>query len=364
MIIKEITDVLEALAPLENAEDFDNVGLLVGNFNTEVSGVLVTLDTLEEVVEEAVTKNCNLIISFHPIIFKGLKQLTGKNYVERAVIKAIQNNIAIYSMHTALDNSPQGVNARICEVLELSDPKILIPKKGAIKKLSTYIPVSDAEMLRQALFEAGAGQIGPYSHCSFTLEGTGTFKGSPDSNPTKGKKGELHYEKEALIHVTFPKANEKSVLQALFAYHPYEEVAYEVYTLDNSNQYLGMGMIGTLENPLTEPELIDHVKARMNVTFVKHSRLLGRKVEKVAVLGGSGAFAIGAAKKAGADVFITSDIKYHQFFEAENQLLILDIGHYESEQFTKNLLVDYLKKKIPNFAVSLSETITNPINYS
>ena len=364
MIIKEITDALEALAPLENAEDFDNVGLLVGDFNTEVSGVLVTLDALEEVVEEAVDKNCNLIISFHPIIFKGLKQLTGRNYVERAVIKAIQNNIAIYSMHTALDNSPLGVNARICEVLELSDPKILIPKRGAIKKLSTYIPVSDAEMLRQALFEAGAGHIGPYSHCSFTLEGTGTFKGSPDSNPTKGKKGELHYEEEALIHVTFPKANEKRVLEALFTHHPYEEVAYEVYTLDNSNQYLGMGMTGKLEEPLTEEELIAYVKARMNVPFVKHSRLLGRKVEKVAVLGGSGAFAIGAAKKAGAGVFITSDIKYHQFFEAENQLLILDIGHYESEQFTKNLLVDYLKKKIPNFAISLSETITNPINYS
>ncbi len=364
MIIKEITEVLEALAPLENAEDFDNVGLLVGDANTEVSGVLVTLDALEEVVEEAVSRNCNLIVSFHPIIFKGLRSLTGKTYIERAVIKAIQNNIAIYSMHTALDNSPLGVNARICEVLELSEPKILIPKEGVIKKLSTYIPVAEAEMLRQALFEAGAGQIGPYSHCSFTLEGTGSFKGGQNSNPAKGKKGKLHYEEEALIHVTFPRAAEKRVLKALFSNHPYEEVAYEIYTLDNSHQYLGMGMIGALEKPLTEEELISHVKTRMNITVVKHSKPLGGKVTEVAVLGGSGAFAIGAAKNEGADVFITSDIKYHQFFEAENQLLLLDIGHYESEQFTKNLLVDYLKKKIPNFAISLSETITNPINYS
>ena len=364
MIIKEVTDVLEALAPLENAEDFDNVGLLVGDAATEVSGVLVTLDALEEVVDEAVSKNCNLIISFHPIIFKGLKRLNGNSYVERAVIKAIRNKIAIYSMHTALDNSPLGVNAKICEVLELQNPRILIPKKGAIKKLSTYIPVAESEMLRQALFAAGAGHIGPYSHCSFTLEGTGTFKGGQDSNPTKGKKGELHYEKEALIHVTFPSAVEKRVLKALFDNHPYEEVAYEVYSLDNRHQYLGMGMVGSLKKPVSEEELIAHVKAKMNIRFVKHSRPLDRKVQKVAVLGGSGAFAIEAAKNAGADAFITSDIKYHQFFEAENQLFLLDIGHYESEQFTKNLLVDYLKKKIPNFAVSLSEVITNPINYS
>ncbi len=364
MIIKEVTDVLEALAPLENAEDFDNVGLLVGDAATEVSGALVTLDALEEVVDEAVSKNCNLIISFHPIIFKGLKRLNGNSYVERAVIKAIRNKIAIYSMHTALDNSPLGVNAKICEVLELQNPRILIPKKGAIKKLSTYIPVAESEMLRQALFAAGAGHIGPYSHCSFTLEGTGTFKGGQDSNPTKGKKGELHYEKEALIHVTFPSAVEKRVLKALFDNHPYEEVAYEVYSLDNRHQYLGMGMVGSLKKPVSEEELIAHVKAKMNIRFVKHSRPLDRKVQKVAVLGGSGAFAIEAAKNAGADAFITSDIKYHQFFEAENQLFLLDIGHYESEQFTKNLLVDYLKKKIPNFAVSLSEVITNPINYS
>ena len=364
MIIKEVTDVLEALAPLENAEDFDNVGLLVGNPSDEVTGILITLDTLEEVVEEAISKNCNLIVSFHPIIFSGLKSLTGATYVERTVISAIRNNIAIYSMHTALDNSNLGVNARICQVLGIEDPRILIPKKGSIKKLTTYIPRSEAEKLKDALFEAGAGHIGHYSHCSFTVEGSGTFKAGTEANPSVGKTGQLHYEDEAQVHVTFTKANEKRVLKALFENHPYEEIAYEVYALENRNQHLGMGMVGHLAKPMEESKFIEHVKKVMNVSYIRHSKFLGKKVERVAVLGGSGAFAIEPAIRANADVLVTSDIKYHQYFGAEDKLLLLDIGHYESEQFTKNLLADYLKKKIPNFAIALSESITNPINYS
>ncbi len=364
MIIKEVTDLLKALAPLENAEDFDNVGLLVGSASAEVSGILITLDTLEEVVEEAVNKNCNLIVSFHPIIFRGLKTLTGATYVERAVIKAIKHDIAIYSMHTALDNSHQGVNAKICEVLGIENPRILIPKEEVIKKLTTYIPRSDAESLKQALFEAGAGHIGHYSHCSFSVEGTGSFKAGETANPAKGQRGQIHYEDETQVNVIFTKANESQVLKALFDNHPYEEVAYEVYILDNKHRYLGMGMVGNLAKPLEEDQFINFVKDKMGVPLIRHSKLLGKKVETVAVLGGSGAFAIGAAKKARADVYLTSDIKYHEFFTAEDHILLLDIGHYESEQFTKNLLADYLKKKIPNFAISLSETITNPINYS
>ncbi|MGI9547010.1 MAG: Nif3-like dinuclear metal center hexameric protein [Flavobacteriaceae bacterium] len=364
MIIKAVTDLLEALAPLENAEEFDNVGLLVGNSSEEVTGILVTLDTLEEVVDEAISKNCNLIISFHPIIFDGLKRLNGSNYVERAVIKAIKNEVAIYTMHTALDNSPMGVNAGICGVLGIENAKILIPKTGVIKKLSTYVPVSSAENLKEALFKAGAGRIGHYSHCSFTVEGSGTFKASDQANPNRGKKGEIHLEKEAQIHLTYAMADENKILKALFDHHPYEEVAYEVYSLDNQHQYLGMGMVGVLREAMDEADFIKNVKSKMNVPMIRHSRLMGNKVQKIAVVGGSGAFAIEAAKKAGADVLLTSDIKYHQFFSAENQIVLLDIGHYESEQFTKNLLADYLKKKMPNFAISLSEVITNPINYS
>lgn len=363
MIIKEVIDILEDLAPLGYAEDFDNVGLLVGEADTPVTGILVTLDTLENVVDEAINKKCNLIVSFHPIIFGGLKKITGSNYVERVVIKAIRHGIAIFSMHTALDNSNKGVNAKICEVLELQNPRILIPKPGTIKKLSTYIPHANAEQLRLSLYAAGAGQIGNYSNCSFSLEGTGSYKANQNANPHLGKIGETHYEEETQINITYPSAKESQILAALFNNHPYEEIAYEILTLDNSNQHMGMGMYGNLEKPLSEEQFFDIIKKKMNVSCIRHSKFLGNKIHKVAVLGGSGAFAISAAIAVNADVFITSDLKYHQFYESEGKILLADIGHYETEQFTKNLLVDYLKKKIPNFAVSLSESLTNPIKY-
>ena len=363
MKVKDVAEILEELAPLEYAEDFDNVGLLVGDQDMNVTDILVTLDSLENVIDEAISKSCNLIISFHPILFKGIKNLTGSNYIERAVIKAIQNNISIYCLHTALDNSKDGVNAKICEVLGVKQTKILIPQKGTIKKLTTYVPENHANVLLNSLFKAGAGSIGNYSECSFTVEGTGSYKAGKNANPVKGNKGELHFEKETQINVTFPRNREKSVLSALFDNHIYEEVAYEISTLENVDSQIGMGMLGELEKPLDEKHFLTFIKNKMNVSCIRHSGFLGRKIQKVAVLGGSGAFAIGAAKKYGADIFITSDVKYHQFFEAENKILIADIGHYETEQFTKNLLVDYLTKKMPNFAISLSESITNPIKY-
>lgn len=363
MIIKEVTALLEELAPLAYAEDFDNVGLLVGDLHMEVTGILVTLDTLEHIVDEAIEKNCNLIVSFHPIIFKGLKKLTGANYVERVVIKAITHHIAIYSMHTALDNSLLGVNAKICEVLGITNPKILIPQHGTLKKLTTYVPKEDAEQLKLALFRAGGGHIGNYSNCSFTLEGIGSFKPESQANPTKGQIGEVQQEQETQIHILFPKDKETKILSALFNHHPYEEVAYELHTLENVNHNIGMGMIGELKHPMEERAFLDHLKNKMAVSCIRHSAFLGKKITQVAVLGGSGAFAIAAAQAKGADVLITSDIKYHQFYETEGKLLLADIGHYETEQFTKNLIVDYLTKKIPNFAVALSERITNPIKY-
>lgn len=363
MIVNEVTHILEELAPLAYAEDFDNVGLLVGDPNTKVSGILVTLDTLENVVDEAIAKDCNLIVSFHPIIFSGLKRITGASYVERVVIKAIQHNIAIYSMHTALDNTLEGVNAKICEVLGLLHTKILIPRKGTIKKLSTYVPKADANGLKEVLFKAGAGNIGNYSNCSFTTEGTGSYKAGQLANPVKGQIGKTHYEKETQINVTYRRANEKIVLKALFENHPYEEVAYEIFTLDNTDQNIGMGMVGELQQPMNEHDFLKLIKGKMNVSCVRHSQLLNKNIKRVAVLGGSGSFAISAAKAVNADIFITADIKYHQFYEAENKMIIADIGHYETEQFTKNIIVDYLTKKIPNFAISLSESITNPIKY-
>lgn len=363
MIVKDIINILEELAPLSYAEDFDNVGLLVGDAQTKVTGILVTLDTLENVVDEAIATKCNLIVSFHPIIFGGLKKITGANYVERVVVKAIQNNIAIYSMHTALDNSQYGVNFKIGEVLGLINTKILIPQKATIKKLITYVPKKDAEKLKNALFNAGAGNIGNYSHCSFSVEGIGSFKPEENANPAIGKIGETHFEAESQINITFEKANEQQIIRTLKENHPYEEVAYELLTLENYNQNIGIGLVGVLENAINEQEFLNFVKEKMNVSCIRHSKFLNKPIKKVAVLGGSGAFAINAAKAENADVFITSDLKYHQFYEAEDKMMIADIGHYESEQFTKNLLVDYLTKKIPNFAIRLSESKTNPIKY-
>lgn len=363
MTVNEITTILEELAPLDYAESFDNVGLLVGNSDMKVNGVLVTLDTLENVVDEAIQRNCNLIVSFHPIIFAGLKKITGKNYVEKTVLKAIKNDIAIYATHTALDNCNVGVNAKICEQLGVRNTKILIPQKGTIKKLVTYAPAGNAEMLRRELFASGAGKIGNYSDCSFSVEGTGSYKANEKANPAKGSIGNIHYEPETRISVTFSKSKEKQVIRALLEHHPYEEVAYEISTLENTNRHLGMGMIGELESAVSEPTFLKTLKEKMNAQVVRHSAFRDKEVKKVAVLGGSGAFAINAAKAAGADVFVTADVKYHEFYQGEKQVVIADIGHFETEQFTKNLLVDYLTKKIPNFAIRLSESITNPIKY-
>lgn len=363
MKIKDVTAFLEELAPLNYAEDFDNVGLLVGNNQTEVSGVLVTLDTLETTIDEAISKNCNLIISFHPIIFSGIKKLNGNNYVEKVVIKAIQNKIAIYAIHSALDNSFKGVSAKIAEVLDLKDTKILIPKKNILKKLTTYVPNIESINLRNALFDAGAGNIGNYDNCSFSISGQGTFRGNEKSNPTLGDKGKMHLEKEVQISVVFEVKNKENILKALHEYHPYEEVAYEIITIENSYQNVGMGIIGELSNPLGERDFLHYLKKTMKTDCIRHSDFINKKIKKVAVLGGSGSFAISAAKKAGADAYVSADFKYHDFFKAENNILLADIGHYESEQFTKNLIVDFLTKKISNFAIILSEKSTNPIYY-
>ena len=363
MTIKDVTNHIEELAPLAYAESFDNVGLLLGNYNTEVTGVLVTLDTLEDTVNEAIAKNCNLIVSFHPIIFGGLKKINGNSYVERIVLKAIKNDIAIYATHTALDNSKYGVSAKMCEVLGLQNTKVLIPKKGIIKQLNTYVPEDKANEVREALFKVNQNNIGNYDSCSFSNLGEGTFKGNENSNPTYGKKGELHSEKETKISIVFESKDEKAILNALKQNHPYEEVAYEIVSTENVHENIGMGMFGELKTEMDEQAFLNYLKKTMQTDCVRHSELLSKKIKTVAVLGGSGSFAIENAKRVGADAYVSADFKYHEFFKAEKKILLADIGHYESEQFTKNLLVDYLTKKFSNFAIILSEKSTNPIHY-
>lgn len=363
MKIKDITEVLEQMAPLAYAEDFDNVGLLVGNPETEATGILVCHDALEAVIDEAVAKNCNLIVCFHPIIFSGLKKLTGKNYVERTVIKAIKKDIAIYAVHTALDNHLDGVNKIFCDALGLVNTKILVPKENFIQKLTTFTIPENIEKLRNALFDAGAGKIGNYDDCSFSSQGIGTYMGNEHSNPEIGERFEFVEAKEIKIEVTFEKHLQPKILKALFSNHVYEEIAYEIYDLQNRHQNIGLGMIGELPTALSERDFLTMVRDKMKTDGIRHTQFLNKNITKVAVLGGSGSFAIRPAIQAGADAFLTADLKYHNFYEAESRILLADIGHYESERYTKNYIVDFLSKKITNFAIILSEINTNPVKY-
>ena len=363
MKIKEIISVLEEMAPLAYAEDFDNVGLLVGNQESEATGILVCHDALENIIDEAISKNCNLVVCFHPILFSGLKKITGKNYVERTLIKAIKNDIAIYAVHTALDNHQDGVNKIFSDALGLINTQILIPKENFIHKLVTYTIPANAEQVRNALFKAGAGTIGNYENCSFNSKGIGTYMGNEHSSPQVGERFEFVQGDEIKIEVTFEKHLENKILKALFASHAYEEVGYEIYALLNKHQNIGLGMIGELKNSMEEKDFLLFAKEKMQCGGIRHSNFTGKQIKKVAVLGGAGSFAIKNAIQAGADAYLTADLKYHQFYEAENKLLLADIGHFESERYTKNYIVEYLRKKILNFAVILSEENSNPVKY-
>jgi len=361
--IKNIINILDQWAPPAYAEEFDNAGLLVGSASNECTGILVSLDCIEAVVDEAIQEKCNMIVCFHPIIFSGLKKITGSNYVERVVLKAIQNNIAIFALHTRLDNHPEGVNKILIDKIGVRTSKVLIPKASSIKKLSTYVPTEYREAVLDALHQAGAGAIGNYSECSFTFEGTGNFKGNEASNPHIGKPLEKKQVNETQIQVVFESHLKHPIENALLQAHPYENVAYEIFCLDNTLATIGMGRIGTLNQPMKEVAFLDYIKNKLNPEAIRHSPLTGKEIKTIAVLGGSGSFAIPNAKQQKADVFITADLKYHQFYEGGKDLLLIDVGHYESEQFTKNLIIDHLTKKMPNFAVVLSRTKTNPVNY-
>jgi dinuclear metal center YbgI/SA1388 family protein len=363
MKLSVITNFLESIAPLNYQEDYDNAGLLVGNSNDEISAALVALDCTEQVVDEAISKNCNLIITHHPIVFKGLKKLNGKNYVERVVLKAIKNNIALYAIHTNLDHVAHGVSGMICKQLGIEKAKILSPKDNLLKKLVTFCPRANADEVRNALFLAGAGNISNYSECSFNAEGTGTFKGNEQTNPFVGERGVRHEEAEVRIETIFKVQDERKVMLALFESHPYEEVAYDIYSLANKLQEVGAGMVGWLPQEMDGAEFLHYLKEKMRAKVIRHTALLPKRIKKVAVCGGAGSFLLKDAIAAGADAFVTADFKYHEFFDAEDRLIICDIGHYESEQFTSNLLIDNIQEKFPNFAIRLTEHNTNPINY-
>jgi dinuclear metal center YbgI/SA1388 family protein len=363
MQLKEITQIIESVAPLAFQESYDNAGLIIGNPEDEISGILVTLDITEEILDEAIGKNLNLIVAHHPIVFSGIKKLNGKNYIERCVAKAIRNDIAIYAAHTNLDSVFGGVNSKIAEKLKLHNCRILEPIAGFLKKLVTFVPGDQAEKVRNALFEAGAGHIGNYDSCSFNLSGTGSFRGNEETNPFAGEKNQLHFEEETRIETIFPKHIQSKVIAALLKAHPYEEVAYDIYPLDNEYPQVGIGIVGELQEPMDELKFLQNLKKSFHCEVVRHTHLLGKPIKRVAVCGGSGSSYLNRAKAEKADIFISGDFKYHQFFDAESQIIIADIGHYESEQFTKEVFYELLTKKFPKFAIHLSEFSTNPVNY-
>lgn len=361
--IKDIVQYLNTIAPLAYQESYDNAGLLVGNAEAVVKKILITLDITEEVVQEATDKNCELIVAHHPIIFKGLKKLTGANYVERTVIKAIKNDIALFASHTNLDNVKHGVNAKICEKLGLLKPQILVGKPHQLAKLSVFVPTDAAEAVKYAMHKAGAGQIGEYQDCAFESEGYGSFLPSAKANPSIGSKGELEKVKETKLEVIFPIYLKNKILQAMKAAHPYEEVAYYLHQLENEYSEIGSGMIAELAESLTEEEFLAHLKQKMGLKVIKHTNFLNKKIKKIAVCGGSGSFLINAAIAQKADVYVSADIKYHEYFDADNKILIADIGHYESEIFTNELFYELLREKFANIALHLGKTVTNPIKY-
>lgn len=363
MTIQEIITEIENFAPLAYQEDYDNCGLITGQKDQTITGALLTLDCTEEIIEEAIKNNCNLIIAHHPILFAGLKKINGSNYVERTIIKAIQNNIAIYAAHTNLDNVKQGVNKKMADKLGLKNLHILAPKSNLLKKLVTFVPESHHQAVLEAIFNAGAGNIGNYANCSFNLEGTGTFKGNSDTKPFIGKPNELSTEKEIRIETVFEFNKEANILSALLKAHPYEEVAYDIYSIANKHQQIGSGMIGELETGMNEDDFLGHVKKSLLSVCLKHTKKSGKTIKKVAICGGSGRFLLKNAINSGADAFITSDFKYHEFFDAENKLLLIDAGHFETEQFTPEIFYEIIQNKFPTFAIRLSKTNTNPVNY-
>lgn len=362
-IIKDLVRFLNTVAPYSLQENYDNSGLITGYPEADITGVLVSLDCTESVIEEAIERGCNVVLSHHPIVFKGLKSLTGKNYVERTVIKAIQNNISILSCHTNLDNIIDGVNGKIANKIGLINRQILLPKTGSLKKLSFFVPETHLEAVSRAVHEAGAGQVGNYRDCAFRTQGKGTYTPGENAKPFIGTVQQPSIEEEVKVEVLVPETAVACVMTALRNSHPYEEVAYFLHPLDNLHQGLGAGLVGELEVPMETEAFLDHLKKTMELSVIKHTSLIHKNIRKIALCGGAGSFLTGAAIKSGAEVFISADFKYHEFFDAEERIIIADIGHYESEKYTIDLLIELISNNFTNFALHYTKRNTNPVFY-
>lgn len=364
MTIAEVTSALEAFAPLALQEDYDNSGLQVGNRSAECHGALLCVDVTPAIVDEAIARGCNLIVSHHPLIFKGLKRITGATQVERVVLKAIYNNIAIYSCHTSVDNATNGVSWEMARRLNVINVETLEPQQGKLLKLSFMVPMAHCETVKTAIFKAGAGEIGNYDCCSFSVEGEGSFRALDGANPFVGALGDIHHEPEMRVDVLLPRWLKSKVEKALIEAHPYEEPAYEFISIENESKFTGSGIVGTLSDPMSLSQLIGRIKNEFNSPVVRCNAVdEGQTITRIAMCGGSGAFLIRNAIAQGAQVYLTSDVKYHDFVDYKNEIIIIDIGHFESEQCTKNIFYRVIQEKFPNFALYYSDIEQNPINY-
>lgn len=363
MRVSEVMTYLEGRAPLDLQEDYDNAGLITGSPDSLVTGVLVCLDCTEDVLDEAESLGCNMVVAHHPIVFSGMKKLTGRNYVERTVIAAIRKGISIYSIHTNLDNVRRGVNMAFAERLGLQNLRTLKPAEGKLAQVVVHVPAENADDVRNAMFAAGAGAIGNYDECSFNLEGTGSFRPLAEANPFSGKSGVRSTGPEVRIETIVPAYKVNQVYQAIRGAHPYEEIAWNATPLLNANQDIGSGAIGELAEPMRTDDFLNLLKKVMNCGVVRYTKPHRDKFRRIAICGGSGSFLVQDAIRAGADVFVSADFKYHQFFDADNRILIADIGHYESEQFTIELLHTWLSENFRTFATHKTGVVTNPINY-
>ncbi len=362
MKIKEIIDALETFAPLPLQDSYDNAGLQVGLTETEATGALLCLDVTEAIIKEAVALGYNLVISHHPLIFKGYKSISGKDYIERCIIDAIKNDIVIYSMHTNLDNAMNGVSFKIAEKIGLQNVKVLVPMNDKLLKLVTFVPKTLAREVRKALFDAGCGNIGNYDSCSYNVKGEGTFRANEGAKPFCGEVGQEHTEEEVRIETILPDFIKNSVTKALIKAHPYEEPAFDFYPVKNVWNQMGAGVIGELDEPMSELEFLKEIKKTFEVGCLKHNRLTGRLIQKVAICGGAGSFLIPKAVGK-ADVFITGEVKYHDYFNYNDSMLVAEIGHYESEQYTKEIFYSIIKEAFPSLEVTISKINTNPIKY-
>ncbi len=363
MKLSDLCSWLDSAVPLSFQEGYDNSGLQVGQPGKEVTSGLLTLDVTDDVIDEAIHYGCDIVISHHPLIFSGIKKVNDQHPAGRILVKAIKSDIAVYSSHTNLDMLNDGVSRKMALKLGLRNVKVLQPLNNRLLKLVTFVPEDHLGKVREAVFNAGAGFIGNYDRCGFTVSGTGSFRAGEGTNPFAGEKGKMHLEKEARFETVFFSHLREKIIDALLGSHPYEEVAYDLYQLQNDNIDFGLGCTGELEEPLSEKGFLDLVSSVFNAFGTRYSALTGRMIRKVALCGGAGASLLNKALSAKADAFVTGDIKYHTWFEADKRILLADCGHFETEKFSTEILYDLIIKKFPKFALRFSETNTNPINY-